>query len=210
MKDLNNLLNEIKNTIDYICNQLHNNIAGPHQDNTVRTLLSNINELSFEIRSKDEKIYKELIDIKNNLFFGANFVHPFMLGRLVEIMRIYDFDSQNNFWQYIHPKIVEISKKKFEDGYYTGSLQTALVEICDTVRSFRQKIGAKEIISDTDMMYNTFSNEKLLCLADCSNTSLKNIQERYEKLFPSSMQAWRNPKAHKNIDMPEAESARKL
>jgi uncharacterized protein (TIGR02391 family) len=125
-------------------------------------------------------------------------------------MRIYDFDSQNNFWKYVHPKIVEISKKKFEDGYYADSLQAALVELCDIVRSFRQKIGAKEIISDKDMMYNTFSNEKLLCFTNCSNTSLKNIQEGYEKLFPGVMQAWRNPKAHKNIDMSQAESARKL
>ena len=60
------------------------------------------------------------------------------------------------------------------------------------------------------MMYNTFSNQKILQFTDSSTTSLKNIQEGYEKIFPGVIQAMRNPHAHQNSEMKKSEAARKL
>ena len=100
-------------------------------------------------------------------------------------MRSYDYLSTNDFWQFVHPKIVEISKNKFENGHYSDAIQTAIVEICSIVREYRKEKGLPEIQGDKDMMYNTFSTLKLLQFTDSSTTSLKNIQEGYENSNPS-------------------------
>ena len=60
------------------------------------------------------------------------------------------------------------------------------------------------------MMYNTFSTLKVLQFTDSTTTSLKNIQEGYEKIFPGVIQAMRNPNAHQNSTMRKDEAARKL
>ena len=125
-------------------------------------------------------------------------------------MRSYDYLSTNDFWQFVHPKIVELSKNKFEDGYFSDAVQTTIVEICSIVREYRKEKGLPEIQSDKDMMYNTFSTLKVLQFTDSSTTSLKNIQEGYEKIFPGVIQAIRNPNAHRNTKIEKDDAVRKL
>jgi len=59
-------------------------------------------------------------------------------------------------------------------------------------------------------MYNTFSTIKALQFTDFSTTSLKNVQEGYEKIFPGVVQAVSNPNAHKNTKIDKCDAVRKL
>lgn len=207
---MNKIINDIKNNADFLVENINRNFLGPWDINFMRKFCSDINELAFNVRNTNTKLYNDLIDIKSNLFNGISFVNIYALGRLVQIMRSYDYLSTNDFWKFIHPKIIELSKNKFEDGYYSDAVQTALVEICSIVREYRKTNGLQEIQSDKDMMYNTFSTSKVLQFTDSSTTSLKNIQEGYEKIFPGVIQAMRNPNAHQNYTIEKDEAVRKL
>ncbi len=208
--DIDQIIKNIKNDANTLAANANNNCLGPWDNNFVRTICSNINELSYEVRNKNSELYNDLQNIKSNLFFGANFVNIYTLGRLVQLMRSYDYLSTNDFWQFAHPRIIELSKNKFEDGYFSDAIQTAFVEICSIVREYRKGQDLPEIPSDKDMFYNTFSTLKVLQFTDSSTTSLKNIQEGYEKIFPGVIQAMRNPNAHSNTRMEKADAARKI
>lgn len=210
MANINQAITNIKNHADTLVAHMNNKILGPWDVTFIKNICSNINELAFEVRNKNPLLYSDLQDIKSNLFHVQNFVNVFTLARLVQIMRSYDYLSTNDFWQFVHPKIIELSKNKFEDGYYSDAVQTAIVEICSIVREYRKEKGLPEIQSDKDMMYNTFSTIKALQFTDSSTTSLKNIQEGYEKIFPGVVQAIRNPNAHKNTKIEKDDAVRKL
>lgn len=209
MTNINQVIINIKNAANTLVANLNNNCSGPWDNNFVKSIYLNINELAFEVRNKNPKLYDDLQEIKSNLFVGQNFVNVYNLGRLVQILRSYDYLSTNDFWQFAHPRIIELSKNKFEDGYFSDAVQTALVEICEIIRKYRDDKGLEEIISDKNMIYNSFK-ENLLKFTDSSTTSLKNIQEGYEKIFPGVIQAMRNPNAHSNTRMEKADAARKI
>ena len=209
MTNINQVIINIKNAANTLVANLNNNCSGPWDNNFVKSIYLNINELAFEVRNKNPKLYNDLQEIKSNLFVGQNFVNVYNLGRLVQILRSYDYLSTNDFWQFAHPRIIELSKNKFEDGYFSDAVQTALVEICEIIRKYRDDKGLEEIISDKNMIYNSFK-ENLLKFTDSSTTSLKNIQEGYEKIFPGVIQAMRNPNAHSNTRMEKADAARKI
>lgn len=210
MTNINQIIINIKNNAEILVVHMNNNILGPWNVTSIKNICLNINELAFEVRNKNPELYSDLLDIKTSLFNGARFINIYVLARLVQIMRNYDYISTNDFWQFIHPKIIKISKNKFEDGYYSDAVQAAFVEICSIVREYRKEKGLSEIPSDKDMLYNTFSTTKILQFTDSSTTSLKNIQEGYEKIFPGVVQAIRNPNAHKNNKIEKGDAVRKL
>lgn len=210
MVNINQTIINIKDAANILVSYMNSNNLGPWNNDSVKAICSNINELAFEVRNKNPRLYNDLQDIKSNLFYGQNFINVFNLARLVQIMRSYDYLSTNDFWQFVHPRIVELSKNKFEDGYFSDAVQTAIVEICSIVREYRKEKGLPEIQSDKDMMYNTFSTLKVLQFTDSSTTSLKNIQEGYEKIFPGIIQAIRNPNAHGNTKIEKDDAVREL
>lgn len=210
MTSINRVIINIKSAANILVANINNNYTGPWDNNFVKSICLNINELAFDIRNKNPQLYSDLQNIKSNLFFGANFINVYTLGRLVQLLRSYDYLSTNDFWQFAHPRIIKLSKNKFEDGYFSDAVQTAFVEICSIVRKYREEQKLPEIKGDKDMLYNTFSTLKVLQFTDSSTTSLKNIQEGYEKIFPGIIQAIRNPNAHSNIKMEKADAARKI
>lgn len=119
--------------------------------------------------------------------------------------------ENETIWQYIHPTVAQLSKKKFEDGYYNDAVRTAIIEICAIVRKFRKANGYDEIVSDVNMLRNTLKKENnILSFTNCNDESEKNIQKGYENLFAGAMEAIRNLNSHDNINMTEGDSVRKL
>lgn len=211
MSDLMLILNRLDTSLTNIRSKVNSGIHGPYDNMSVNSICRDINELSFEVRDRNRSVYENLQMIKSNLFTNVNMINLYTLGMLCGILSSFDFQSsEQKEWDYIHPTIKKLTIKKFEIEDYAGAVQSALIEICSIVREHREKIGAKEIPSDKDMMLNTFSTEKYITFTDSSNTSLKNIQEGYERLFAGAIQAWRNPNAHKNNKLEKEDAMRKL
>jgi len=113
-------------------------------------------------------------------------------------------------WQLIHKEIAQVSKQKFEDGYYADSVFSAFREINVRIKEFYIRKTKKE--SDgSDLMFKVFcSDPPLIVLDDPGTESGRNVQAGYGKIFAGSMQGIRNPNAHANLSMKIEEAMRLL
>jgi len=108
-------------------------------------------------------------------------------------------DTLNTFWDLLHPKIVEVSKSRFETNHFADSVEAALKEVNNIVKVLVKRRTNQEY-DGADLMYRAFSLKKpIIELNDLSTETGKNIQNGYMQIFAGSMTGIRNPKAHNNI-----------
>jgi uncharacterized protein (TIGR02391 family) len=104
-------------------------------------------------------------------------------------------------WSLIHPDIIKISKKLFEDGHHAHSVESAFKEVNSKIKDFcKQKTG--EELDGVVLMRNVFSPTESPLIAlddDLTTKSGKDVQEGYAHIFAGSMQGIRNPPAHANL-----------
>ena len=108
-------------------------------------------------------------------------------------------DTLNTFWDLLHPKIVEVSRSRFETNHFADSIAAALKEVNNIVKGIvKQKISQE--YDGADLMNRAFSLQNpIIVLDDLSTETGKNIQKGYMQIFAGSMTGIRNPKAHNNI-----------
>lgn len=107
-------------------------------------------------------------------------------------------DSES-LWTLVHPTIVNLCKKKFEDHHYADSVETAFKAVNERVKMHVKKQSGKEL-DGTSLMQQAFSpNSPIIVLADQSTLSGKDEQAGYMAIYAGAMQGVRNPKAHGNL-----------
>lgn len=108
--------------------------------------------------------------------------------------------KSESFWDMIHPMIIETSESRFNDGYYSDSVERALKRIVKRVqKELLLKTGKER--DGVDLMHNAFSTDNpIIVLGDLSTTTGRNIQEGFRFIFAGSIAAIRNPGAHENLD----------
>ena len=107
----------------------------------------------------------------------------------------------NIFWDLLHPKIVEVSKSRFEAKHFADSVEAAFKEINSIVKVIVKEETGQEY-DGVDLMNKAFSPQNpIIVLDDLSTTTGKNIQQGYMQIFSGAMAAIRNPQAHENIPM---------
>lgn len=99
-----------------------------------------------EIEHEYPVLSNQLAQIKNNLFREVSvnwntisiFINPFAFGQGIEVLDILlaqTFSRSGDWWQLIHPRIAQVSKKLFWDGSYANAACDAYIEINDRVKS---------------------------------------------------------------------------
>ncbi len=105
----------------------------------------------------------------------------------------------NIFWDLLHPKIVKVSKSRFDTNHFADSVEAALKEVNNIVKVIVKHRIRKEY-DGADLMNRAFSLQKpIIELGDLSTETGKDIQKGYMQIFAGSMTGIRNPKAHENI-----------
>jgi uncharacterized protein (TIGR02391 family) len=108
-------------------------------------------------------------------------------------------DTLNTFWDLLHPKVVEVSKSRFETNHFADSVEAALKEVNNIVKGIVKKSTGKEY-DGADLMNRAFSlQNSIIVLDDLSTETGKAIQIGYMQIFSGAMTGIRNPKAHENI-----------
>jgi len=94
-----------------------------------------------------------------------------------------------------HQKIIEASRKLFEDGHYRDAIYRAFVAVDNFVKS-----KSKSQLSGKNLMSQVFRqpNPKIQ-LNPLQTQTDKDEQEGFMLLYMGAMQGIRNPKAHENI-----------
>ena len=110
---------------------------------------------------------------------------------------IHPFEERN-----IHPDLVKVSKKLFDDGHYSLAVLEAFKYIDQVIK----KLSKLRKITGHKLMMAAFDeSQPKIQLTDLANDSEIDEQFGYRYIFAGSMSAIRNPRAHEpgNIDSPE-------
>lgn len=142
-----------------------------------------------DIEREQPVLSNQLMTIKNGLFrevpVNWNIVHiyinPFVFGRGIEVLDILlaqISSRQDDWWQLIHPKITQASKKLFLDGSYANAACDAYIEINDRVKRLFQAIKPGEKVPDGDAAMKTVfsANAPLVEFCDRSTDSGANTK----------------------------------
>ena len=108
-------------------------------------------------------------------------------------------EKLTGFWALVHPEIINVSKKKFEDGHYADSVESAFKEINVRVKHFTKGKTGKELDGSALMEYTFSLATPIIELDDLSTQSGRDNQIGFMKIFAGSMTGIRNPKTHDNI-----------
>lgn len=109
--------------------------------------------------------------------------------------------TEDTFWNDIHPKIISITRSRFESTHYADAVESALKEINNFVKDIVRRKTSKEL-DGVGLMRMAFSlNNPIIVLDDLSTESGKNAQQGYMDIFAGSMTGIRNPKAHENLNI---------
>ncbi len=159
---------------------------------------------------------QELFSLKDSMFVGYGTINPTIFGQIIEILKALQQPanrSQVATWDLIHPSIIRVSKKLYDDGHYANAAEDAFIEINDRVkRLFRILKPNESNIPDGQAVMNTvFSdNSPLVEFCDRSTDTGRNIQKGYMQMLAGAMSALRNPKAHSNITITAEDAMRRL
>ena len=114
-----------------------------------------------DIEREQPVLSNQLMTIKNRLFREVPaswntihiYINPFAFGQGIEVLDILlaqNFNRQDDWWQLIHPKITQASKKLFLDGSYANAACDAFIEINDRVKRLFQMVKPGEDVPDGD------------------------------------------------------------
>lgn len=176
-----------------------------------------------DIEQEQLVLSNQLMDIKNNLFREVLvnwnticiYINPFAFGKGIEVLDILlaqNFNRQSDWWQLIHPRIAQVSKKLFLDGSYANAACDAYIEINDRVKRLFRAIKPEEKVPDGDAAMKTVfsANAPLIEFCDRSTDSGSNTQKGFMEMLAGAMSALRNPKAHANITISQDDAMRRL
>lgn len=211
-------INRINIVYDWLCNIVNNpnTMMFPVAPQDIQNVKNGLIKISHDIE-KDFPFYsQELFTIKDLLFINYGTINPVVFGQAIEILKILHKtnDSENNeIWDLVHPRIIKVSKKLFEDGHYANAAEDAFIEINDRVKSIFKIVKPSEFkIPDGDAaITKVFSpNTPLIEVCDTSTDSGQNEQKGLMFMLQGAMSALRNPKAHANITITADDALRRL
>lgn len=130
------------------------------------------------------------------------------------LKRNHEEKKYSYFFEKMHPLIKTISEKKFFDGHYADSVESAFKEIESRLRNLYFRHRGKDL-TGRNLMLHIFnlenkSNQRLLAFNELNTESGKNVQEGFMNIFSGAMQAIRNPKSHDNLIITKEDALDKL
>ncbi len=109
-------------------------------------------------------------------------------------------EELEDFWVYLHPKVVELAKPRFDGGFFADSILVCLREANAILKAHVLAVRNVEL-DGANLMTTAFSVQNpVIHLADLNTANGRSIQLGYMKIFEGSMIGIRNPKAHENMN----------
>ena len=222
-------LNECQQKITNICNMIEmrqipcNSISYNELYNALYDLVPLIPKESriFRDRLRDKILPNlKLQDIVSINPFGQklvtpqNGINPFVFGQVIAtIAYLNEFAGSKEIapiWNVIHPQIVSVAKSRYDDGYYADAVEAAFKEINSRVKKiYKERTSIEK--DGNKLMTAAFSVQNpIIKLGDISTETGHNIQQGYMEMFSGAMIGIRNPKAHNNQTISQADAVRKL
>lgn len=210
------------NRISMVCRWLINIVNNPNyrafpvMSPDIQNIKNGLIKISQDIERESPYFSQELFEMKDRMFIGYGTINPVVFGQVIEILKSLqqaDNTTGSDIWNLIHPKIVEVSQKLFENGHYANAAEDAFIEINDRVKKLFMKVNptVSKVPDGNAVMNIVFSdNNPLVEFCDRSTETGSNIQKGYMQMLAGAMSALRNPKAHANITITKDDAMRRL
>ncbi len=181
---------------------------------TVLTVRQELQQLSQDIVQTDSFISKEIMRLRERLFNSFGVV-PAVFGMTFGyITLLYEKQKQplNDIWNYIHPKIQKVSKGQYLSGFYADAAENAFKEInARTKRIYANACPNTPIPDGAAAMTKVYSsNNPIVEFCDRQTESGQNTQLGFMKMAEGAMIALRNPVAHENLNISQADAMRQI
>lgn len=108
-------------------------------------------------------------------------------------------DNNLDFWNLLHPRVIQLAKIRFENGHYADAVSACLREINTIVKEIVRQAINQELDGAPLMTRALSANNPIIEFGDLTTESGRNIQLGYMKIFEGAMIGIRNPKAHANL-----------
>ena len=115
-----------------------------------------------------------------------------------------------DFWQLVHPEIVEIAQTRYNSGHFADGVEAAFKHINNRVKSVHKQKTGRELDGSSLMKSAISSTSPTLVIDTLDTETGKNMQIGYMEILSGSMTGIRNPKAHDNITITNIEAQRFL
>ena len=211
-------INRVKTVYSWLINLANNPncMTFPIAPSDIQNIKNGLIKISHDIERKFPYFSQELFEMKDYMFVGYGTINPIVFGQVIEILK--SLQQADNIkgagvCELVHPKIVVVSKKLFENGHYANAAEDAFIEINDRVKKLFVKVNptASKVPDGHAAMNTVFSdNAPLLEFCDRSTETGSNIQKGYMQMLAGAMSALRNPKAHANITITKDDAMRRL
>lgn len=175
-----------------------------------------IDGLVLSIAGKNSDIYKNLCSVYNSKIYGYEKMH-YLVGILASlknelIINGIKKDMRDDIIEHLHELIIKVSLKKYQDGHYADSVESAIKEINSRLKKLYTKYKSEEK-DGADLFALVFNNDEtktLLRVNDMSTISGKDEQDGYRFLFMGIWKGIRNPKAHANTYLTKEQAYKRL
>lgn len=171
-------------------------------------LLSFIYENHFEMTPEWQKISENLV-YKSSQYMTRSEADEILIQ--LDFLKRRILSRQNEgFWSYLHPMIYNVSGNKFNQGFYSDAVESALKEVNSRIKRIYRRYRGEEK-DGQDLMRKTFSSSNPLLIFEGLDTeSGKNVQKGYMQIFAGAIQGIRNPKAHENTHISREDAIKRL
>lgn len=200
-----NWMADIGNQQNWTQNQIHRMVITNTKNKIIR--------ISEDIKNEYPYFSDELFRLKDMLFIGFGYINPAIFGQIYAILKTLQNDAnnpKNDFWNYIHPRIIKASKGLFQNGHYANAAEDAFIEINDRVKKIHKKLqpDSTENLDGVDLMNKMFSEKTpIMEICERETTTGKNIHNGTRFMLAGAISALRNPKAHSNDEELSPEEA---
>ena len=176
-----------------------------------------IDGLILSVLGKNHEIYRNFISVYNNSSLYSHQKVSYLIGILQSlkneiIINGIKREMKDDIIEHLHELIIKSSLKKYEDGHYADSVESALKEINDRLKKMFKKYRNEEKDGSDlfALVFNSDETKTLLRVNDMTTLSGKDEQDGYRFLFMGAWKGIRNPKAHANTYLSKEQAYKRL
>ncbi len=143
-----------------------------------------------------------------------NGINPYFFGQVLATMSyLNEMVSRNestSIWDTMHPRIMSVSQKLFEDGHYANAVEDAFKEVNIRVKNiYKERTSIEK--DGSKLMQSAFSvANPIIKISELDTQTGKDIQQGNMELFVGAILCGRNPKAHEIQMMQKEDAIREL
>ncbi len=148
---------------------------------------------------------RDMAPLRGNAPEALSTLQDFVIPEARRLLRATDIETPRSptqwFWDFVHPRICELARPRFEAGFFGDAVESSFKEFNDAVKRIVKDIDGQDL-DGVSLMNAAFSPQNpIIRLTALTTETDKGIQKGYMLIMAGSMTGIRNPHAHGNVNL---------